>query len=162
MIVKLNSEEVTICHIIGRIKAEAAKIANYKDCMIAEKGQKQKDNADAGFEGFMAELAFAKHFNIYPELKIFGGGCDGVLGKYRYDIKATPYKTGHLTCKKKETNNVDIYVMAIIDVVDKSVNFKGYAFYNNLRQEKYLRKEGGYEQAYWMPQDDLIRFKCDE
>jgi len=162
MKVQLTSDEVTICHIIGRVKAEMSSAANYKDCMIAENGQKQKDNADAGFEGFMAELAFAKHFNLYPELKLLSGGADGVYKECRYDIKATPYTNGHLTCKKKDVSNVDIYIMAVVNVAEKMVDFKGYAGYYALRQDKYLRKEGGYEEAYWMPQDDLIKFKDDK
>ena len=139
-----------------------ATAANYKDCMVAEEGQKQKDNGDAGFEGFMAELAFAKYHNIYPELRLLGNGCDGVYKECRYDIKATHYANGHLVCKKKTTNDVDIYVMAVVDVETKTVDFTGFARYNQLRQEMYLHKEGGYAEAYWMPQCDLTKFKDDE
>lgn len=89
MIVELTPSEILVCQCIGRMRSLIARSANVKDQKIGE-----QDGSNADVQGFMAEYAFAKQFNVFPDLGLTprSGSCDGKipLKDFRvvsYDIK---------------------------------------------------------------------------
>ena len=77
------------------------------------------------------------------------------MGK-RYDVKATTYKHGRLLSTLKINNDVDIYVLAIVD--HNQVDFVGFATATELRQDENLT-DLGHGQNYSLPQDKLRAFR---
>ena len=155
MIVNLKDDEISVCQILGRMRSLIARSANIKDAKIGD-----QNGADADVQGIIAEYAFAKQFNIFPDLGLSprSGSYDGILNGIRYDIKATSYKNGKLLCTKKYNPDVDIYVLAIVD--NNNVNFIGYAKSEELRKEINLTNLG-HGEGYAMTQDKLTKFKVD-
>ena len=84
MIVELSPSEVLVCECIGRMRSLIARTANVKDVKIG-----QHDGSNADVMGFKGEYAFAKYFNVFPDLGLSprSGSYDGVLKNYKYDIK---------------------------------------------------------------------------
>ena len=155
MIVTLTHDELTVCQLIGRMRSLIARSAGVKDAKVGS-----HDGAEADVQGIMAEYAFAKHHNVFPDLGLSprSGSYDGVLNGIRYDIKATKYKSGKLLCTKKHNPDVDIYVLAIVDV--GHVEFIGYAKAEELRKEENLTNLG-HGEGYALEQHQLRKFKED-
>ena len=133
-----------------------ARASNVKDAKIGN-----QDGAEADVQGIIAEFAFAKQFNVFPDLGLSprSGSCDGIYNGFRYDIKATKYKNGRLLCTKKYNPDVDIYILAIVD--GNSIDFVGYAKSEELRNEKNLINLG-HGEGYAMNQENLSKFKLDK
>ena len=102
----------------------------------------------------MAEYAFAKQFNVFPDIGLSprSGSFDGRYKGYRYDIKSTRYKTGKLLSTLKVNPDVDMYILAIID--GSTINLSGWAFKDELIQESNI-KDLGHGRGYAMNQEDL-------
>lgn len=149
----IQQDELLTCQILGRMRSIIARGAGIKDAKVGN-----QDGADADVMGIIAEYAFAKHFNTFPDIGLTprSGSCDGVLKGYRYDIKATGYKTGKLLCTLKENLDIDMYVLAIVDGM--SVDFIGYALSKHLRKEENLT-DLGHGKGYALTQDKLTRFQ---
>jgi len=81
----LTPDEVAICQILGRMRSLIARSSNVKDAKIGK-----QDGSDADVLGVMAEYAFAKHFNVFPDLGLSprSGSADGIYKGWRYDIKS--------------------------------------------------------------------------
>ena len=153
MIVELSPSEVLVCECIGRMRSLIARIANVKDQKIG-----QHDGNDADVMGFKGEYAFAKHFNVFPDLGLSprSGSYDGVLKDFKYDIKSTNIKNGHLLATKKINPDVDIYVLCIVD--NNLVDIKGY-----VKKEDFIITENlktlGHGEGYCLNQSQLTQFK---
>ena len=149
----IQPDELLTCQILGRMRSLIARGAGIKDVKMGN-----QDGADADVLGIVAEYAFSKQFNTFPDIGLTprSGSYDGVLKGIRYDIKATNYKTGKLLCTTKENTDIDIYVLAIVDGV--SVDFVGYAKSKDLRKEENLT-DLGHGKGYALNQDKLTRFK---
>tara|TARA_R100001015_G_C4536039_1_gene101163 strand:- start:152 stop:622 length:471 start_codon:yes stop_codon:yes gene_type:complete len=153
MIVELSPSEVLVCECIGRMRSLIARTANVKDQKIG-----QHDGSDADVMGFKGEYAFAKHFNVFPDLGLSprSGSYDGVLKDFKYDIKSTHIKNGHLLATKKINPDVDIYVLCIVD--NNLVDIKGY-----VKKEDFIITENlktlGHGEGYCLNQSQLTQFK---
>lgn len=116
-----------------------------------------QDGASADVLGVMAEYAFAKRYNTFPDLGLTprSGSADGILNGKRYDIKSTTYKTGRLLSTLKVNPDVDIYILGIVGDLD--VDFIGWA-----SKEQLVREENiidlGHGQGYALTQDKLTWF----
>lgn len=155
MIVELNDTEMLICTQIAMMRNQIARAAGVKDKLLWKDGNKLHIETI----GVMAELAFCKWANIYPELDVKNqsGTTDVIYQGWKCDIKATNRKDGRLMVsqwKKKESS--DVYILGIID--GNSVDFAGYALTDDIMQEANL-KDLGYGPTYCMDQDRLARFK---
>ena len=150
--VTLNPDEITVCQLIGRMRSLIARSANVKDAKIGK-----QDGNEADVLGLMAEYAFAKHFNLFPDLGLTprSGSADGVYKGWRYDIKATTYENGRLLCTTKENLDVDMYILGIIK--DNTVTFPGWALSKELRNEK-NKIDLGHGTHYGLNQADLRTF----
>tara|TARA_R110000764_G_scaffold223444_1_gene312303 strand:+ start:216 stop:680 length:465 start_codon:yes stop_codon:yes gene_type:complete len=151
--VVLRDDEVALSQMIGRNRSLIARAARVKDAKIG--GQ---DGAEADVMGFMAEYAFAKIFNVFPDIGLSprSGSSDGELKGFNYDIKATSYKTGRLLCTTKNNPDVDIYVLAIVD--SPKVTIIGYAKKEDLIKEENL-VDLGRGKGYALTQDQLNKFQ---
>lgn len=117
-----------------------------------------QDGALADVHGMMAEYAFAKHFNVFPDMGLTprSGSADGFLNGFRYDVKATTYKNGRLLCNLKDNPDVDMYVLCVID--EPYVNIIGYSMKKDLRQDENLI-DLGHGKGYGLNQEQLSKFK---
>ena len=153
MIVTLTAEELAICQHIGNMRSIIAKNAGVKDAKIGDKKGMQYDVI-----GMIAEYAFSKHFNTFPNFGLSpkSGTCDGLIKGYRYDIKATTYPNGKLLATLKVNPDVDMYVLAIVS--DNQVDIKGFALKEDLIQEANI-KDLGHGKGYCLEQSKLRQFK---
>jgi len=153
MKIKLAVDEVTVCQMLGRMRSLIARNSGVKDAKIGD-----QDGAEADVLGVMAEYAFAKKFNTFPDLGLTprSGSADGVLNGKRYDIKSTTYKTGRLLSTMKVNPDVDIYVLAIVD--GNEVDLVGWA-----KKEELIKDENivnlGHGKGYALSQENLNYFK---
>jgi len=152
MKVVLQPDEIMVCQIIGRMRSLIARNCGIKDAKIGE-----QDGAESDVIGMMAEYAFAKQFNVFPDLGLSprSGSADGVMKNKKYDIKSTTYKTGRLLCTLKDNPDVDVYVLAIVS--GNEVYIAGWEYKESLRQDKNLT-DLGHGMGYALTQDKLKKF----
>ncbi len=155
MIVNLDPSEVLICECIGRMRALIARSANVKDQKIGK-----QDGNDADVMGIKGEYAFAKHFNVFPDLGLTprSGSYDGILRGFTYDIKSTHIRNGHLLATKKVNPDIEMYVLCI--VTENQVEIKGYIFKKDLiKPENFNYFKNSTEKSYFVDQSKLRKFK---
>lgn len=153
MRVDLRPDELTVCEVIGRMRSLIARTSGVVDAKMGN-----HDGMAADVDGVIAEYAFAKRFNVFPDIGLSprSGSYDGVYRGYRYDIKSTRYKTGRLLSTLKVNPDVDMYILAVID--GSSVIFAGWALKDELIQESNIR-DLGHGKGYCMDQDMLRKLK---
>jgi hypothetical protein len=96
---------------------------------VSEKKMGSDDGYKIGVDGLVAEIAFCKHFNIFPDLSFDprGGGHDCIFHNRRVDIKSTkPGRTTVYLPERKKHNKIDMYVWCYVDF--RSVEILGYFF----------------------------------
>ena len=152
MKIVLQPDEVTVCQMIGRMRSLIARSSGVKDAKMGD-----QDGAEADVIGMMAEYAFAKQFNVFPDLGLSprSGSSDGIIKGKRYDIKATTYKTGKLLCTVKDNPDVDVYILAIVS--GNEIDIAGWEYKENLRKEENLM-DLGHGKGYALTQDKLQKF----
>lgn len=153
MVVELQADEVTVCQMLGRMRSLIARSAGVKDVKMGT-----QDGSEADVIGMMAEYAFAKRFNTFPDMGLTprSGSADGIYNGKRYDVKATTYLTGRLLCTLKHNADIDVYVLAIVD--KNKVIFPGFALAKELRHDDNLT-DLGHGKGYALTQDKLRLFK---
>ena len=155
MIVELDSSEILVCECIGRMRSLIARSAHIEDRKIGN-----QNGSDADVMGIKGEYAFAKHFNVFPDLGLSprSGSYDGKLKGVAYDIKSTHRKNGHLLATKKVNPDVDMYVLCV--VTQNQVDIKGYIFKKDFIRPENLKKFGNAkDESYCLEQSQLKKFK---
>jgi len=151
MIINLSSEEVKIANFLGKKRRESARANGVKDAQV---GKQNPINIDV--DGMLAELAFAKAFNLYPDMTVGprSGGADFTLSNGKtIDVKATRYKTGKLLATKKKTQQpCDYYVLAVVS--DISVTLCGMVTKEKLFNDSNLINLG-HGEGYAVSQENL-------
>jgi hypothetical protein len=108
--------------------------------------------------GAVAELAFAKWQNVYPDVgELRAGAADCVLPNGRkVDVKAVPKRTHRLIAPAWKTSDAaHLYVLAYVD--GNRVEFIGWAEAGELICDE-RKTDLGYGPTYVLPQDQLHRF----
>ena len=127
---------------------------------VADKQMGKQDPIQIDRDGILAEMAFGKQFNLYPDLSVYPrkGGADLITHQgLKVDIKATRYKSGRLLIHiDKDVNEVDIYVLGVVD--GDSVDFVGYIKSKEAIQPQNL-KDLGHGSGYVIEQSNLKKFK---
>lgn len=153
MIVELNECEMELCHFIGKKRNSENKNNNVKNARVSN-----LDDDEINIQGFIAEFAFCKKFNLFPDFDISlrSGSFDGKTknGK-RYDIKSTKNKNGNLLATLKHNKDVDIYVLAYVD--NNLVDLVGWIDKDEFINEKNI-KNLGYKDTYFLHKDKLNKF----
>ena len=156
MLVELTDSEYSVAVMLAIARRSAARGNGVVDMQIGK-----QDPYEIELDGLMAEIAFAKQFNYYPDLTVGprNGGEDFRLRSGKtVDIKATRHKNGRLLATlKKESSPCDLYVLAIIEPV-KSVNLIGYIASDDLFKQSNLI-DLGHGTGYGVTQADLRTFK---
>jgi hypothetical protein len=153
MKVTIDTLELELCQFIGRKRSEIARSNNVKDAKIGD-----HDGVDADIQGFIAEYAFAKHFNLFPDFGLGprSGSFDGITNKgTRYDIKSTKHENGNLLSTLKVNPDIDVYVLA--HVQSQTVNFIGWAKKEELIREENI-KDLGHGKGYFLSKNKLRKF----
>lgn len=152
--VTLTDAELLMVKTLGGMRAITGRAAGVVDRKIGKQTGLEIDE-----DGMMAEFAFCKHFNIFPDL-VPGprsGSCDCIYMGKRIDIKSTRYSNGKLLATTKDNPDVDIYVLAVID--GNTVVFPGYARKDDLCREENLT-DLGHGKGYALEQNQLKRWKA--
>ena len=127
---------------------------------VADKQMGKQDPIQIDRDGILAEMAFGKQFNLYPDLSVYPrkGGADLITHKgMKIDVKATRYKSGRLLIHiDKPVEEVDIYVLGIVDGDD--VDLVGYIKSAEAIQPQNLN-DLGHGSGYVIEQNNLKKFK---
>ena len=155
MMVTLNSGEMAAAHLLATMRRCVNQSLRIADRRFSH------DAIDIDMTGAVAEIAWAKAWNIYPDLSCDprSGTADCVLHGRRVDIKATTKRHHQLiTHVDKAIDAADVYVLAIVN--GSEVDFVGWAAAAELVCEERIA-DLGHGPTYVLPQDELRRFKCD-
>jgi len=149
-----RAEQITpdmrmLADLLGAMRSMVNRGSNVRDAKVGP-----QDGVEADKDAVLGEIAFAKHFNVCPDLSLSprSGSPDAVLKDYRIDVKTTRYKNGRLLATLKKNPDVDIYVLAILH--DDHVKFPGWAYASDLCQKSRLTNIKG-NVGYAMRQRDL-------
>lgn len=152
MVIVLSPEEIKIAQFLGKKRRESARSNGVKDTQVGK-----QNPVDIDVDGMLAELAFAKSFNLYPDMTVGprSGGADFILKDgTTVDVKATRYKTGKLLATKKKTQQpCDYYVLAVINE-DNTVKLCGMSSKEKLFTEGNLINLG-HGEGYAVTQENL-------
>lgn len=153
--VSLTDAEMITIKALGGMRALVGRTAGVTDRKMGNQSGLSIDE-----DGMMAEFAFCKHFNIFPDL-VPGprsGSYDCIYKGKRIDVKSTRHETGRLLATLKDNPDVDIYVLGIID--GQTVHFPGFALKSDLCREENITNLG-HGQGYALNQDRLRAWKDD-
>lgn len=155
MIVNMTPSESAIALTLAVMRNTTARQNN-----VADKQMGKQDPIQIDRDGILAEMAFGKQFNLYPDLSVYPrkGGADLITHKgMKIDVKATRYKSGRLLIHiDKPVEEVDIYVLGIVDGDD--VDLVGYIKSAEAIQPQNLN-DLGHGSGYVIEQSDLKKFK---
>jgi hypothetical protein len=150
IVVVLDEFEQRIAIHLARTRAERDRAAGVVD-------RKRSSSETAERDGFGAELAFAKLFNVYPDLGLMprSGGSDCILCGRTVDVKATHRENGDLLAvpsKATAKNGADLYALMVC-------RWPSFRYVGMTTREKLLRPETltdlGHGQTFLMGQDEL-------
>jgi hypothetical protein len=155
MIVNMTPSESAIALTLAVMRNTTARQNN-----VADKQMGKQNPIEIDRDGILAEMAFGKQFNLYPDLSVYPrkGGADLITHKgMKIDVKATRYKSGRLLIHiDKPVEEVDIYVLGIVDGDD--VDLVGYIKSAEAIQPQNLN-DLGHGSGYVIEQSDLKKFK---
>lgn len=155
MIVNMTPSESAIALTLAVMRNTTARQNN-----VADKQMGKQDPIQIDRDGILAEMAFGKQFNLYPDLSVYPrkGGADLITHNgMKIDVKATRYKSGRLLIHiDKPVEEVDIYVLGIVDGDD--VDLVGYIKSAEAIQPQNLN-DLGHGSGYVIEQSNLKKFK---
>ena len=151
--IKLNESEQAICVDIAKKRFDNNRKSNVKNSKIGEQSDYVTD-----LEGFAAEMAFSKIFNVYPDFSVETRNAnedqgDCVVNNKIVDVKTTKYKTGKLLAVKWKASNTDLYALMIGEF--PSYTFKGFMTSKELLKEKRIGSLG-HGNTYIAEQSELV------
>lgn len=148
--ITLSQNEMKIVTYVFNSKQKHSSSLNHKDKMI-------KDADQTRLDGFVAEFAFAKKFNYWPDMNpaMNPEGVDFTLRNgLTVDIKTTRRANGRLiTYPDKKNKACDIYILTVL-TSDDTVEFKGYATKEELFADSSI-VDLGYGPTYAVDQNKL-------
>jgi len=148
MMITLNETEIIIAKHLAKRRYENNRDRGVKDRQIGPQSSEATD-----LNGIGAEMAFAKTFNVYPDLGDQAGKEDGTTKKGgTYDVKATKYKGGRLLAVlNKRQEDCEFYVLMIGEFPKYKIT--GYASAKELLSGKYI-DDLGHGKGHAMKQSD--------
>jgi hypothetical protein len=154
--VALNPQEQTVCRALAKKRHANNRKAGTPN---AKRGPQSNEQTD--LEGIGAEFAFAKLFNLYPDLSIEPRTADTDTGDCTLrdgravDVKATQYKTGKLIAVPWKKSGVQLY--ALMTGVFPTYTFRGFMEATELLREERLGTLG-YGPTHIAHQEELVSF----
>jgi hypothetical protein len=153
--IELEPSEYAVAQVIASMRRCVNQAAGVRD----QRRDSMKQAIELDMLGAVAEVAFCKWQNVYPDLSVRPrrGSADALLSGKKVDVKATDRRNGRLIATYgKEMDQADIYVLAIVE--DLVVDFVGYATAQDLLCEASV-KDLGHGPTYALEQSQLRRFK---
>jgi len=153
-LVELDAGEMAVAQSVAAMRNGINRATNVANSRVGPQSDYQTD-----LDGLVAEIAWAKWKNCYPDLTVSprSGGADAIVGRYRVDVKATRKERGRLLARpSKEIGDADIYVLAVVD--QNRVTFRGWAFANELIHAQNLT-DLGHGPTYALEQERLRGFQ---
>jgi len=152
----LNEMEQSIVKSVAKNRFAKNRKENIKNSKIGD-----QSNEDTDTEGFGAEMAFCKLFNVFPDFSIKPRSSkedkgDAILHVENgiVDVKSTCYKTGRLiTPTWKNKGSVDVY--ALMTGKFPTYEFRGFMKASTLMQKERIRDMGYGKDSYVAEQDEL-------
>jgi hypothetical protein len=157
MRIELSDTELMLAGQIGAMREMINRAAKRQDYFPHLTESKKRNE----MIGVMAEMAFCKWANQYPNLDIApqSGTTDVIYQGWKCDIKATDLQNGQLIVPvKKKKGSSDVYVLGVID--KNVVDFRGFAVEDEIINEKRI-KDLGHGPTYCMTQEEITKFKED-
>jgi hypothetical protein len=155
LIVHMSPPETAIALMLAVMRNTTA-----RQNSVTDKQMGKQDPIEIDRDGILAEMAFGKQFNLYPDLSVYPrkGGADLIThNNLKVDVKATRYKNGRLLIHvDKSVQEVHIYALAVVD--GDTVDLIGYIKSIDAMQEKNL-KDLGHGVGYAIDQSSLTPFK---
>jgi hypothetical protein len=153
--VHMTPQERDWAFLMGVQRNAVARSQNINDQQMGKQNPVEID-----FDGMLAEMAFCKAWNIYPDFTIHPrqGGVDAITKQgTKVDVKATRVPNGRLLIhRNKKIGEVDRYVLAIID--GDKVNLVGFIDEQSALDSKYL-DDLGHGEGFVIPRAALIPFE---
>lgn len=106
----LTPDEHALARHLAEIRQERNRANGVSDKRMSDRPGIEED-------GFTAELAVCKHYNVWPELdsRSRKGGHDCVIRDYRVDVKSEPEPKPWLYLpERKRLNWIDLYVWCVV------------------------------------------------
>jgi len=151
MTVTLTPEEERIAKWVGHER----QARNDGARVVDTRGSTTQSSEAIHVQGFRAELAFCKLFNVYPDFdtRPRQGSSDCARWGESVDVKSTTLTHGRLLCfaRKKELAS-DVYALLIDD--GPAFRFVGFARATELFTDAHLT-DVGHGPAYALTQDEL-------
>lgn len=151
--ITLSPVEQRICRGIAKMRYFNARSAGVKNAKIG--GQ---SDAETDLEGFGAEMAFCRMFNVFPDLTIEIRCADTDKGDAvlpcgsTVDVKSTKYESGKLLASPSRKSGHDLY--ALMTGEFPTYTFRGFMKTSELHQDTRLG-ECGWNITYMAKQDEL-------
>ena len=116
-LIRLNANEQRLAQQLAKERTTK----NRKNGISNSKRGPQSDIVTE-LDGVGGEIAFAKAFNLYPDLKDYPGKHDMVIAGKTVDVKTTRYPFGHLEVSTdKPPGEVDIYALVTGEMPDYAI-----------------------------------------
>jgi hypothetical protein len=147
MIVSLNETEQIIARHLAKRRYENNRERGLPDQQVGGQPAEYTD-----LNGIGGEMAFAKLFNLYPDLGDTPGKEDGTTRQgATYDVKVTKYKRGHLVAVlNKKVKDCEFYILMIGEF--PKYRLTGYATAEELLSGDFI-KDLGHGPGHAMSQD---------
>tara|TARA_R110000822_G_scaffold14535_1_gene50987 strand:+ start:5380 stop:5874 length:495 start_codon:yes stop_codon:yes gene_type:complete len=157
MLVQMTPAETVIALTLAVMRNTTARQHN-----VADKQMGKQDPIEIDRDGLLAEMAFGKKNNLYPDFTIGPrqGGADLITHNgLTIDVKATRYKTGRLVIHSaKQIKDADLYVLGIVS--DNAVDLVGYIKAIDALKEENIG-DLGHGKGYLIEQSRLTKFKTE-
>lgn len=152
---QLDAGEMAVASVLAALRSTMSRLIKTYD--------RRLDTEKSGYEidliGIIAEIAFAKKFNVYPDLSISprSHSHDAIFRDKTIDVKGTDLPNGRfLVTLKKEEKPCDVYVLAIVDC--DRVSFPGYITKEHLFMEE-NKRDLGKGMGFVIDQNKLMPFR---
>jgi hypothetical protein len=133
--IKLTPVEIRLCEHVTKVRMKT----NVQNNVNEKKITKDQD-LEIEIQGYGAELAFCRLFNIFPDTSTHSRSSEEDTGDatlhcgLSVDVKATNYPLGKLLAPIWKSDNIDLYALMVGDFPDYT--FKGFMLKDELRQDR--------------------------
>lgn len=156
-IIILTDKEQEVCKEIAM-----ARTRSNRESGVSNKKFSEESDFKIDLEGFAAEFAFCKLFNISPDMTVqprssANDSGDCVLHGLKVDVKSTVHKNGHLLVAPWKKHTVDIYALMIGQFPE--YEFRGFLPASEMLSEKRLQDFYSHKfKTYRASQRELVEF----
>lgn len=133
--VRLSSVEKRLCEHVTKVRIKTNRSNN-----VSEKKISKDEELQLELEGYGAELAFCRLFNVFPDTSTHSRSSESDTGDAflpcgrAVDVKATKYPNGKLLAALWKKDEVDLYALMV-------GQYPEYTFMGFMRKDELRREE---------------------